>query len=398
MTTCNVLLAQDANQVIIKGEMRGDLKGHNKVHLFTRTERDSAIIKDGKYTFSFPFTEMGMRMIYPEYVQKAGMMYRPFGVFISGPGTYYITADVTGMYETAEVRGPSGAVIYRQFERDNDGAMTKINHTLGDLYGNQWYTIREDDPRYANFRKSQDSLTEMYLMPVLENTIRSHPDEKVTGFILQSAGRNIGSTQKMEELYSLLSPEVQKSEAAKKYKDYITGLKSSGVGSKVANFILPDPDGNDVDFADFKGKYVLIDFWASWCAPCRKSFPSMRKFYQETKGDKFEIYSISIDESKPDWLRAIKEENNPWPQSLDTKNISQSGFAVTGIPTIFLIDPEGIIVAKEIGFDPDGGSEIEKIVREITGKPAVTAKPSKERANKKSPGAKGNVVPAIRMQ
>jgi thiol-disulfide isomerase/thioredoxin len=129
--------------------------------------------------------------------------------------------------------------------------------------------------------------------------------------------------------------------------------------------VLPDPKGTDVNFADLKGKYVLIYFWASWCVPCRRSFPHMREVYKKYKSDKFEIYSVSIDEDKSAWLKAVKEENNPWLQSLDTKNISQKGFAVTGVPSTFLIDPQGKIIAKEVGFDPEGGSEIEKKIEEV---------------------------------
>ena len=91
----------------------------------------------------------------------------------------------------------------------------------------------------------------------------------------------------------------------------------------------------------------------------------MREVYKKYKSDKFEIYSVSIDEDKSAWLKAVKEENNPWLQSLDTKNISQKGFAVTGVPSTFLIDPQGKIIAKEVGFDPEGGSEIEKKIEEV---------------------------------
>jgi thiol-disulfide isomerase/thioredoxin len=128
---------------------------------------------------------------------------------------------------------------------------------------------------------------------------------------------------------------------------------------------------------------VLIDFWASWCVPCRKSFPHMREVYKAFKSDQFEIYSISIDQDKVAWLKAVKEENNPWLQSLDIKNVSQSGFAVTGVPSTFLIDPQGKIMAKEVGFDPNGGSEIEKKLTQLFGK-KVEAKAAAEKPDKPS--------------
>jgi thiol-disulfide isomerase/thioredoxin len=137
------------------------------------------------------------------------------------------------------------------------------------------------------------------------------------------------------------------------------------VGNQVADFSLPDPAGKNVNFSDFKGKYVLVDFWASWCVPCRQSFPHMREMYKKYKSSQFEIYNISIDEDKAAWLKAVKEEKNPWPQSLDNQNINQKGFAVTGVPASFLIDPQGKIIAREVGFEPGGDGVIEKKLKEI---------------------------------
>ena len=354
------------NTVVIKGTLTGDLKGYNKIYLYTRMGTDSAVIENSQYSFSFPFTEATVKMLYPEYVQKTRQMYQPFGILIAEPGTYYITSDIAkGMYASSEVKGPKSVVLYRQFEKDQSEGYRKVNVALAGLYGQNWYRIGEEDPLYESFQHSRDSLYEVYLLPVVEALVRKHPDSYASAFVLSGSGRQLGSIEKKEQLYKLLSPRIKKSDPAQRFADYIQGLKSSGIGNTVANFILPDPQGKQVDFKTFKGKYVLLDFWASWCVPCRKSFPRMREMYQTFKGEQFEIYSISIDENKAAWLKAVQEENNPWPQSLDTKNVSQSGFAVTGVPATFLIDPQGKIIAKEVGFDPNGGSEIEKKIKEI---------------------------------
>ena len=171
--------------------------------------------------------------------------------------------------------------------------------------------------------------------------------------------------EKKEQLLAMLSPRVKRSDAAQKFGSYLQGLRNSRIGSTVSNFSLPDPEGKEIHFASLKGKYVLIDFWASWCAPCRQSFPHMREVYSKYKSPDFEIYSISIDEDKAAWEKAVAEERNPWPQSLDTKGIAHSGFAVTAVPSTFLIDPQGKIVAKEVGFDANGGGEIEKTIKAL---------------------------------
>jgi thiol-disulfide isomerase/thioredoxin len=174
--------------------------------------------------------------------------------------------------------------------------------------------------------------------------------------------------EQQEQAYALLSERIKKSPEGKRFSDHIQGVKNGVVGNTVTNFTLNDPSGTKIDLASFKGKYVLIDFWASWCSPCRKSFPYMRKLYGAYKSPSFEMYSISIDKKKADWLKAVGQENNPWPQSLDTIDISAAGFGVAGIPTAVLIDPQGKIVARETGIATDGTDGIEKKLAELFGK------------------------------
>lgn len=119
----------------------------------------------------------------------------------------------------------------------------------------------------------------------------------------------------------------------------------------------------------------------------------MKEVYKSYKSDQFEIYSISIDKNKAAWLKAVDEQQFPWVQTLDTKNIAHKGFAVTGVPTTYLIDPLGKILLKEVGFDPNGNSEIEKKLVELFGNKmlAKAVKEKKDNGERKS-------VPAARMQ
>lgn len=364
LLTTLVFAQQKKGMVVIKGTLNGDLKGYNSIYMYTRTSNDSAEIKDGHYTFSFPFSEVALKMLYPKYIQEMRQMYQPFGILIAEPGTYYVTSDISKGMNASVLKGPEPMMLYKKYDEDQGKASKKVYDVVAHIYGKDWYQIEDTSANYASLHKSMDSLQEKYSLPLLKKLLQQHPDSYASGFVL-SGNREVGSIPEKEKLFNMLSARVKKSAEAQKYKDYILGLKSSNVGSTVANFILPDPSGHNLDFAKLKGKYVLIDFWASWCSPCRQSFPHMREVYKKYKSDKFEIYSVSIDEDKNAWLKAVKEENNPWLQSLDTKNISQKGFAVTGVPSTFLIDPQGKIIAKEVGFDPSGNSEIEKKLGEV---------------------------------
>ncbi|QEC42480.1 thiol-disulfide isomerase/thioredoxin [Pseudobacter ginsenosidimutans] len=357
------------NMVTIKGTLTGDLKGYNKIYLYTRTSRDSAVIQNGEYSFSFPFEQPTFRNLYPEYLRHGGMMYQPFGILIAGPGTYYVNSDAgKGLAQSSEVKGPEAAVVYRRFEQESSAAQRNVSMALAKLYGDNWYRKNEKDADYTALQHSRDSLQDLYMIPLIEKLLKDHPDSYAGAFVLAGAGRQVSTIEKKEKLLGMLSAKLKKTDPAQKFADHIQGLKNSAIGKKVANFVLPDPAGKDFSLEELKGKYVLIDFWASWCAPCRKSFPRMREVYAAYRDQSFEIYSVSIDEDKAAWLKAVQEESNPWKQSLDNKNISQSRFAVTGVPSTFLIGPDGTIIASEVGFDPKGGSEIEKKLAELFGK------------------------------
>lgn len=356
---------QNKGMVTIKGVLNGDLKGYNRIYMYTRTSNDSAEIVNGNYTFTFPFKEVGLKMLYPQFIKENHMMYQPFGILISEPGTYYVVSDMAKGMNASELKGPESMELYHQYERNEKSAYSKINPELEKLYGASWWKIDEKDPLYSNVQKSSDSLREVFVLPEIKKMVSQHPDSYASAYILSGSGRQVGSLENKEKLYDMLSDKMKNSSAGKIFGDYINGLKNSLIGHRVIDFSLPDPSGKNIDFKDLKGKYVLIDFWASWCVPCRRSFPHMREVYKKYKSDDFEIYSVSIDEDKSAWIKAVSEEKNPWLQSLDNKNISQKGFAVTGVPSTFLIDPKGVIIAKEVGFDPEGNSEIEKKIKEI---------------------------------
>jgi len=124
-------------------------------------------------------------------------------------------------------------------------------------------------------------------------------------------------------------------------------------GSQIPGIVYNDPNGKPVDIKSFKGKYVLIDFWASWCGPCRKAIPEVKSLYTMYKEKGFEVLSVSVDTDNAAWRRAMSEEAMPWTQVLSPdKNKTLADFMIIGIPTLYLIDRDGKIVEKYTGFSP----------------------------------------------
>ncbi|MBC9929185.1 TlpA disulfide reductase family protein [Chitinophaga qingshengii] len=383
-------LAQSGQQITLRGDISGDLKGHNKMFIYTRTYKDSTVIENGHYTFKIPFEGPVFMMLLPQYVQAERQMYVPYGVLMDKPTTYTVTSDISKGMNASTVKGSEAPELYQTYNREKAGTWKIISETLKKEFGTVW--MDEKNPQYEAFEKRQGELQQQHLLPLLQKLIKGHPNSYASAFSLNDA-RQIATVEQQDRLYAMLSKEMKSTKEAKEFHQFTDGIRNSAVGKQVKDFNLPDPQGKMVSFSSLKGKYVLIDFWASWCAPCRKSFPHMREVYQQYKDQNFVIYSISIDKSKADWLKAVGEENNPWQQALDNINIAGSGFAITGVPTTYLISPEGKILMKEIGFDESGNGHIEKKLASLFG----SAMPKKEE-KKAAVGTATKAVPMLPMQ
>jgi len=129
----------------------------------------------------------------------------------------------------------------------------------------------------------------------------------------------------------------------------------SWIGKKVPDLSMPDVNGKEVSIASFRGKFVLIDFWASWCGPCRQENPNVVKAYNDFKNKNFTILGVSLDKDKPNWLKAIKDDQLTWTHISDLaywNSKSVEVFNFDGIPFNLLIDPEGTVIAESLrGFD-----------------------------------------------
>jgi peroxiredoxin len=128
-------------------------------------------------------------------------------------------------------------------------------------------------------------------------------------------------------------------------------LGKTAVGAMAPEISLPDPDGNIVKLSSFRGRYVLVDFWAKWCGPCRRENPNLVRAYRKFKGDNFEIIGVSLDKKKEDWLQAIEEDQLDWIQVSDLKYFDSQAakdYNISAIPFSVLINPDGIIIEKNL--------------------------------------------------
>jgi peroxiredoxin len=162
----------------------------------------------------------------------------------------------------------------------------------------------------------------------------------------------------LDKDFSDLPEWIKKSVTGKYVSNKIEGAKAVAIGKIAPSFSQTSVDGKTISLENFKGKYVLVDFWASWCVPCRKEHPNFLKTYEKYKAKNFEIVSVSIDEDKNAWINASKIDKINWTNLLDTKGQTNEvavKYGVQAVPANFLIDSNGVIIAKNLD-----GEELEK--------------------------------------
>jgi len=140
----------------------------------------------------------------------------------------------------------------------------------------------------------------------------------------------------------------------KPFLENLKRLKGVSIGSDAPEIALPTPAGPIMRLSDLRGKYVLIDFWASWCGPCRRENPNVIKTYASYKDKGFEIFGVSLDQEKSAWINAIAKDQLTWPHVSDLQywnSVAAQAYQVSSIPMTFLLDPQGKVIAKGLRGD-----------------------------------------------
>lgn len=265
-----------------------------------------------------------------------------------------IHTNLNGLnYDLSGSNTEKSANIYNFLKR-----FSKLN---GELNSFESQIANEQDPMksytlqmYAGM-KQQELQTAIDSMILFRSPLESY-------FVLFNFTEEQEPSQ-MKAIYTKMEPKEISSVYYKDLKQLYDAKKGVEIGEMAPDIDLPQPNGTNLKLSSLRGKVVLIDFWASWCGPCRAEFPNVKKVYSKYKDKGFEIYGVSLDKDKSSWVNSISSLGLDWKHVSDLKYWSCAPakvYKVTGIPATVLIDKNGKVIAKNLR-----GEELEKKLAEL---------------------------------
>ena len=197
----------------------------------------------------------------------------------------------------------------------------------------------------------------------LDSLLNVHSASPVSAYFVVKDFAYKLNLDEMKSVRSKLDASLDGTSYVQQIESMIARMEKVQVGSEAPDFTLPDVNGNPVSLSSFRGKYVLVDFWAAWCPDCRKENPNIVSAWEKYKNKNFAILGVSLDRNREQWLAAIEKDKLTWTQVSDLKYWSSEAavlYCIRWIPMSFLIDPEGKIVA--IGLE---GEELHNKLEEL---------------------------------
>lgn len=307
---------------------------------------DSAKVVGGKFSFNLKSVEPNL---YWFTTSRENPQASPNGIYFFFVDQSPVKATLIGdslLYSTVE--GGSTQKDYLEY-RNFINSLVMIQQKMQADFN---VAMQNNDVNAQNAIKAEYQNLNGKYMSGLKDFIKSHPKSAVSGYIIANDLNNpsIPLTELIEAL-TYIDKSIENTAYIKIANKRVNDAKGTMVGYTATTFSQSNTEGKTVNLTDFRGKYVLIDFWASWCKPCRMENPNVVAAYNRFKDKGFTVLGVSMDSNKDAWVTAIKQDNLTWTHVSDLKgwgNEVGKLYGVTGIPQNYLLDKEGKIVAKDL--------------------------------------------------
>lgn len=324
----------------IKGQIKGNYDG--MVYLQQNKESkwiklDSSKVENGGFEFSG-------KIEIPD-IYYIGLNETSFVSFFNEPSDIKITFHVDSILKP-KVEGSAADIDYRKYI----AIMEQYQSSMVNLYS-----------QYNEANRNNDSIKASQLELQLEELDNNHRNDLVT-FVKANSGSFVSPYMTMRHAYEFelenlkdiagsLSPKLKSSPNVALINERIGILESVSIGKTAPEFTMNNQEGKPVSLSDFRGKVLLVDFWASWCGPCRRENPNVVAAYKKFNEKGFDILGVSLDKEKEAWVKAIDQDKLTWNHVSDLQywnNAASKQYGVMSIPSNVLIDQNGVIIGRNL--------------------------------------------------
>ncbi|MEI3797776.1 MULTISPECIES: AhpC/TSA family protein [unclassified Chitinophaga] len=336
-----VLVFAGANAQQVSGIVRG---GNGKtIYLFNDQDNnpdDSTVIKNEQFNFRVKGGKEPA--VYALILQDVNY---PL-LFVTGNEPVQVTTSVATYPIATSVKGNENTLAMQEYQK----AFEPLIKQAQELNEEAKQINPEDEPGKNAFRKKAETFSRE-VVNTGKQFITSHPKSIASIWLMMNELRSRLEPEEFRQLFESLDKSVQESQYGQSVTAYVKSLKANVLNVAADDFSQEDTKGKPVKLSSFRGKYVLVDFWASWCGPCRQENPNVVKAYNRFKDKNFTILGVSLDDNRDRWLRAIDQDGLAWTQVSDLRgwgNEVAVQYGVQSIPTNFLVDPTGKIIARNL--------------------------------------------------